>query len=216
VPVIAFAMPAFAHLMYLDTHLSFMALQRDLIAASVPHDFITTGNESLVSRARNIQVKTFLTDPRFAKLDAFMFIDADMGFDSEDVGKLWQMNKDVVVGAYPMKRPERPPTTVWLNGKLVDLTQIKLPTQVDYAGTGFMMIRRRVFERLAERHSEWEVEDHDGVAYHCFFQASIPEDRVELSEDYFFCKRWREIGGEIWVDPSIRLRHWGAYKYASQ
>lgn len=44
-----------------------------------------------------------------------------------------------------------------------------------------------------------------------FFEAMVdPETKRFLSEDYTFCKRWQDIGGEVWADLSIRLGHWGA------
>ena len=38
-----------------------------------------------------------------------------------------------------------------------------------------------------------------------------PVDRRYLSEDYTFCRRWQEIGGDIWLDPSISLNHYGHF-----
>jgi hypothetical protein len=32
---------------------------------------------------------------------------------------------------------------------------------------------------------------------------------VFLSEDYSFCRRWTDMGGEIWVDLQSRLKHVG-------
>lgn len=217
---ICFATPAYGHQMFLACHLSYLALQRDLLEAKVPHDFITTGNESLVTRARNTTVGTYRNDLRFAEYQRLMFIDADIEFTTDAVGKLWHLDADVIVGAYPMKTPDRLPTTIWKNGKVVELSSLRVgckldevsPTPVDYTGTGFMMIKREVFDQLEKAHPEWIVEDGGGHEYCCFFQAP-PEDRMELSEDYFFCKRWRELGGEVLVDPSIVLHHWGTFRY---
>ena len=30
-----------------------------------------------------------------------------------------------------------------------------------------------------------------------------PETKRYLSEDYTFCRRWQQMGGEIWMDPTI-------------
>ena len=43
-----------------------------------------------------------------------------------------------------------------------------------------------------------------------FFE-NVVEDGMLWSEDYTFCKRWLALGGEIWLDPEIRLAHWGTY-----
>jgi hypothetical protein len=34
-----------------------------------------------------------------------------------------------------------------------------------------------------------------------------------LSEDFSFCRRWTDMGGEIWVDYTSRLEHVGLMVY---
>jgi len=36
-----------------------------------------------------------------------------------------------------------------------------------------------------------------------------PATGTYLSEDFAFCKRWTDIGGEIWADLESRLDHVG-------
>jgi hypothetical protein len=36
-----------------------------------------------------------------------------------------------------------------------------------------------------------------------------PADGTYLSEDFAFCRRWTDIGGEIWTDLDSRLDHVG-------
>jgi hypothetical protein len=35
-----------------------------------------------------------------------------------------------------------------------------------------------------------------------------------LSEDYAFCRRWRDLGGELWVDLQSKLTHVGPMRFA--
>jgi hypothetical protein len=52
------------------------------------------------------------------------------------------------------------------------------------------------------------LDDH----FYALFDTMIdPVDRRYLSEDYTFCRRWQEIGGDIWLDPSISLNHYGHF-----
>ena len=37
----------------------------------------------------------------------------------------------------------------------------------------------------------------------------IAEDGTYLSEDFAFCKRWTDMGGEIWADLNSKLTHVG-------
>jgi len=34
-----------------------------------------------------------------------------------------------------------------------------------------------------------------------------------LSEDWAFCSRWKDLGGEIWADTSLVLKHHGKISY---
>jgi hypothetical protein len=40
-----------------------------------------------------------------------------------------------------------------------------------------------------------------------------PETGASLSEDYSFCLRCRQIGGEIWIDRASKLTHTGPYAF---
>jgi len=95
-------------------------------------------------------------------------------------------------------------------------------------GAGFMLIRRDAIERLQSAYPELAYDsdtDADaGVRHHALFDTGIdgrpPLDRwVEkpgryLSEDYYFCRLWRQIDGVVWLDPSVELVHHGTFAYA--
>jgi len=194
--------------------LSILKLQETLITAKFEHDFLVIENESLIQRARNNAVTTFL-ETDFERL---LFIDSDIEFTPEDVSKLWNMNCDVAVGCYPMKRLDTP-TTAWKDGSLVDLDQLEGITEIDYAGTGFMMIHRQVFDdfRLEfpnRGHREGKPSDnvHDSRESFNYFDTRV-DGGVFLSEDYCFCQDFREMGGKILLDPSIKLTHWGSFGF---
>jgi|SRR5215469_416396 len=202
--------------------------------------------DSLVTRARNRCVDVFksLTD---GEDDApLMFIDADVQFNAADVLKLMLMNKDMIGALYPLKQlnwkrvvnilkrepsfaPEKlskaacdyvfnfqiPPGEK--NGK-IDVSQ---PTLVRDIGTGFVMIRRKVFTAIEESGmaktygpcSNEEIFSGERVFDH--FPAGIDnelgvgEDGVYLSEDWVFCRRWQKLGGEVYACPWIKLAHFG-------
>jgi hypothetical protein len=92
-------------------------------------------------------------------------------------------------------------------------------TRVRFAGTGFMMIRRHVLEAMCEHPAYAPLQffrEHslDGLAgspnRFALFECMIdPATGTYLSEDFAFCKRWTDIGGEIWADLQSRLDHVG-------
>ncbi len=189
-----------------DYFFSSMALQSAFFNAGVEHDWLRITNESLITRARNVCAREFLkTD--FTHL---LFIDADIRFDPDDVAKLWNMEKPISVAAYPMKRKDAP-LSAWVGGRLVEFPIDINPVPVDYAGTGFMMIERGVLESMKEFAPEYAESATEEPTWGFFLDPV--EDGIHLSEDYYFCKRARELGYEISMETSIRLGHVGSWVY---
>jgi hypothetical protein len=89
-------------------------------------------------------------------------------------------------------------------------------------GTGFMLIQRKVFDTMMYKYPELKYKN-NVAGYHKdeyidyfynFFAIEIDQDsQVLLSEDYLFCKKWRELGGELWLDLGINLNHTGLLDY---
>lgn len=187
---------------------SCLELREALTVAGVGHDWSIGWNESLIQRARNSMVAGFLKTG-FRKL---MFIDADIEFRAEDVAKLWNLDADVACGLYAMKRTDAP-LSAWYNGELVAFEDfLDDPFPVDFAGTGFMMIDRPVFEKFTDAWPERKHEEGNVGESFAWFDPRV-EDGIYLSEDYAFCKDFRAMGGDIIADPSIRLIHHGSFGY---
>lgn len=91
--------------------------------------------------------------------------------------------------------------------------------QVKDIGTGFMMIQKSVFTKMIAKYPETKYKNNVAGygASDCFytlFDCCIdPTSRVYLSEDYLFCKRWIDIGGELWLDLNTNLNHTGLIDY---
>lgn len=87
------------------------------------------------------------------------------------------------------------------------------------AGTGFMMIKREAILKMIKAYPELKynndvVMNNESIQdnFYALFDTMIdPIDRRYLSEDYTFCRRWQEMGGDIWLDPSISLNHYGHF-----
>jgi hypothetical protein len=86
--------------------------------------------------------------------------------------------------------------------------------EVKESGTGFMMIKRRVFEELSNSVNTYSSNQFDnaGKINKEYFSTMI-DDGILISEDYFFCRKWRSIGGKIYVDNTIKLSHIGSHVY---
>jgi len=203
---ILFCTPAYGGMVTAQHFQSCMNLKEDLTKMGVAHDWLIGTNESLVTRARNEMTATFLSSTH----THMMWLDADIEFTSGDVANLWNMQSDISVGVYAMKVPDKQWYAAWKDGALVkDLDQFKEPIEVDYAGTGFMMIKREVIEALASKSPSYTGVNGKVPA---LYMTPIHNDGFE-SEDYHFCRIARENGFKIVMDPSVRLKHIGQYAY---
>lgn len=216
---VLFCTPAYGGMILAPHFLSSMALQAELIKQGIAYDWNVVWNESLVHRARMRMVVDFLQSP----YKYLMWADADIEYEIDDFRKLWEMNADIGVGVYAMKVADKQWYAAWRNGRLVmDLDQFNGPIEVDYAGTGFMLIKREVIETLARQVPHWEEDGKYSDVPALFMTPIHPQQwqgRTFMgleSEDYHFCRIAREAGFKVMMDPSVRLGHWGLYRYGAQ
>jgi hypothetical protein len=93
--------------------------------------------------------------------------------------------------------------------------------EVRHGGTGFMLIKRGVFESLAPHVPAYRVSsfrspetgEYSKPLTYEFFATSIDASGALLSEDYHFCELVRQHGGSIWANPFIKLDHVGTYVF---
>ena len=90
--------------------------------------------------------------------------------------------------------------------------------EVSKTGTGFMLIKRHVFEKLVEHPATVPFTNDIGLPEELnkdmktFFDTDVRARRY-YSEDWTFCENWRDLGGKVWVDKRILLKHTGTYTY---
>ena len=191
---------------------SCLDLRRVLDASGLRHDWVVGKNESLITRARNEMTATFLGED----YSHMMWLDADIQFTPEDMHAVWELAEgpiqaDIAVGVYAMKRADKQWFAAWKDGQLImDLDQFPGPIEVDLAGTGFMLIKRKVIETLSKKAGWYELRD--GTKAPCIYMTPIHNECFE-SEDYHFCRLAREAGFKIIMDPKVRLGHIGQYVY---
>lgn len=153
-----------------------------------------------VDDARNHLVHDFLE----SSCDDLVFIDADVGFQTSDLIKLLNYDRDVVGGVYP-KKSDIESYPAWLPGGEIWTDKDGLIEAVGF-GTGFMRIRRNVLEKMASVAPEY-VDDHNKTVKQIFYRETINGKRN--SGDIAFCRKWAGMGGKVYVDPSFYMEHRG-------
>lgn len=194
------------------------------------------GSDALITRARQNIVARFLGNDAASHL---LFIDADIGFEPAQVFRLMDFDVPVCGAIYPVKRLDwervaayaRSGRTPLASGALTYIMPFKEGEQiavrsgfarVNYAPTGFLMIKREALLSMVQQYSELRYGQEHGpnndpresqwryALFNCMIDA---QTGYYLSEDFSFCKRWTDMGGEIWVDLESRLTHVGALNF---
>jgi len=176
----------------------------------------TMTNESLISRARNTLTAKFLANKESTHL---MFIDADIGWEPWHLLVMLNAQKDVIGGLYPMKSL---PVKWCVNGFEGAATDDNGNLQeVSKTGTGFLLIKREVFEKLNAHPATKPFINDIGLPpelnpyMKTYFDTAVRENRY-YSEDWTFCENWRDLGGQVWVDKRVLLKHTGTYVFDFQ
>lgn len=186
-----------------------------LTKTNMVHQVATVAGDSLVCRARNTLASEFLA----SKCSHLLFIDCDIEFESWMVARLLAHDKPLVCGMYPLKQIRPGWVVNQVPGSTIDASGL---VKVREAGTGFMLIKREVFAKMAEAHPEIEYHKDDNekgdFKRYDFFSVGPFKDPVSnriryLSEDYYFCQRYRAMGGDVWLDTGIRAKHIGRATY---
>ena len=219
---------------------SLLNFQNTALHIGMPTQYLLMQGESLITRARNNCVASFLQNPEWTHL---FWIDSDIGFSPEAALRLLQADYEIAAGVYPLKTEEWP-----ADGLPKDMTyaefkalyqkytvNARVPAGADFfqldiqedgflemaeAPTGFMVIKRSVFEKMMQHYPELQyVSDSHGVEnkglHYRFFDVMVdPETNRYLSEDYGFCRLWENMGGKIYIDCQSNLTHQGSKIYS--
>ncbi|HWG05129.1 MAG TPA: hypothetical protein VG271_08955 [Beijerinckiaceae bacterium] len=235
-PLVTLATPCFGGVVTQAYMTSVLELTKQAAGAGFDLDVLLLGGDSLISRARSVLVSRFLDNLSATHL---LFVDADISFDCEQVLRLLRFDRDFAACFYPVKKihwRDLPARVV--GGERLETSGLSYVGQLraepdcrreegfataEYAGTGFQLIKRMVFERMTAAYPELKFKavhvETDGMAstgnlcalFDCIID---PETGTYLSEDYSFCRRWRAIGGEIWLDLHSKLTHSGVQHFS--
>lgn len=202
-----------------DTMTSLVASIFELGGAGIAMTFFTWSGDPLIAHARNLILATFLQ----SDCTDLLFLDDDVSWEPGTIVKFVTQPVDMVAGIYPHKKePESYP----LNLFDPDLSKLQMSKS-----TGLMLVADVPFGfcRLSRACVQKMWDDAEDRPFRHQSAPDVPcrvifEDRYEgpkegetdgqfYGEDYSFCQRWRELGGQVWVDPNLTLGHTGWKKF---
>lgn len=234
-PLVFIATPCFGGLVSQHYMQSVLALMQFAGPAGFDAALALLGHDSLITRSRNTLVSQFLQTPQASHL---LFIDADISFAPEQVLHMLRFDQDFVAGVYPLKVIDWSRAAILRAAGNAESFQAAPLLYVGtlcpnaerggggrfaaaiYSGGGFMLLKRRVIERMIEAYPQTRYggahaysNAAGGVNYALFDCMIDPDTNAYVSEDFGFCQRWRDIGGRIWLDTEGRLTHIGSYSF---
>lgn len=168
---------------------------------------------SIITKARNNLVRNFME----SDCTDLLFVDADVIINVNAVTRLLALStgKDVVAGSYPRRSAD---SKFFLDFYLNDGGELEFDEhgllRVESVATGFMLIRRHVIQHMYDKHPEWAYKlNEEGEQEIAVFDFAIIDGQY-IGEDYLFCRRAREEGFKIYLDPDISLPHIGTQEFS--
>ena len=194
---------------------SLMRIMDELRARGIATGWIPRIGCALLPQVRNALAANFLV----SEATHALWVDSDISWSPLDVVRLLEHDVDFVAATYRAKN---------LSGRFLHGARqgARLDPQaglikVEFIGAGFMLSKRTVFERIAAAYPEGRL---DGRAlsfglsvaaqgqFHDYFPTRCPAGEY-VGEDVGFYRLWRSISGQVWLDPSIRLTHYGMHGF---
>ena len=231
---ITIATPMYGGICHNSYMKSLFSLTNTLSQKGYRVNYSELSNESLITRARNTLTEIFLRTGN----DYLLFIDSDQGFNVDGIVRMIEEDVDLIGAAVPMKginwervriaaKNDEPNLSKFTAIYNVNISQDQKEllrvnpgqkVEVDYIGTGVMLIKRDVFQKLKEFTPSYRLDQQNlaGIQYgetvYDFWRTSIdPESKRLLSEDYNFCSMWKKLGGKIYLAPYVKVVHVGTY-----
>jgi hypothetical protein len=198
------AIPAYTGQIHLGTMRSLMT---DLLALNARGDVFTVHDEcgnALIADARALIVAQFLA----SDAEHLVFVDSDVCWEAGALLKLIDHKVDFVAGIYPQRKDPINYCVKWLPKP--ELHAVNGLLEVAGVPAGFMRVSRGLLEKMVSQYPDTE-----------FYCPAAPNERAwalfadyrigkhKMGEDYAFCKRWTEMGGQLWIDPEIKMGHVG-------
>lgn len=150
-----------------------------------------TGEDSWLPRERGELTARFLK----SEFDHMLCVDSDIGWRAADAKALLATGLDVVSGSY-VKREEGTPV---IPAQLLDGGEQRGEVvECELVPAGFLLVSRKAALRMVEAY---------GAGSWC---GDYTREAGHVTEDFGFCRRWRALGGRVWLHTGVRVAHVGS------
>lgn len=172
---------------------------------SVHYNLTTSG--SLLIAERNRILKAFMD----SDCTHLLAVDSDLGWEPYQVVKMLLCQREFVAGVYPSRGEKSFTFRPYLNDNGSIMSEGHL-LKMEYIPAGFMLIQKSAIQKMQDKFPELYFQPKNEQLKHAdgfmLFGCEVWEGEF-WGEDYTFCRKAREAGVDIWVDPTIVFNHAG-------
>ena len=220
---VAFATPFYMSQEFSHYGESMIHTTNTLTRAGIDWQLIRVNGDSYVDRAKNTIMAEFLD----SDCTDLVMIDSDEQWHPTAVSRLLEHPEEVVAAAYPFKNNwgqfAGTPAVEMRDGQVQysnfrSLSDGSCLLEAHMISGGFMRIKRSAIVAFAKAYPESIYTDQFAWPpkaqriYTAFFQCDIHEYQ-RYGEDAYFCRKLREAGIKLWIDPNITIIHYGVQGY---
>lgn len=179
----------------------------------IAHEYLMQPADFHVERAVNNILNDLCDGDDFTDV---LFIDSDETWEPDGVLRLLSHREDMVGATYRMKNRWHDyvghvlyEDGMPLGRTLGDGTPL---LQADRVAGGFLRMKVSGLRRFRDHYPDLTIEE--GGKRKTQFFTRIVRDGVVHDQDMSFCRLWLEMGETLWIDPMIKVDHWGFEKHA--
>jgi len=172
-------------------------------------DPIYTSFDSLIQRARNSLFKIAVEQ----NYDYLFFVDSDVEWEPEWFYRILEYSEDIVGAALVKKSDENEGYTCKLLDKKLQLNERKNLVKANGVGTGFLKFSKKAIHALWNSSPEYKNEERLGDTPDRLVCNVEIKNGILISEDYILCDKAKQLGFDLWLDPTITINHIGPKKF---
>ena len=213
VPSICISLPAYDQ-MHVATCLSLLKLFDKFTKAKIKTT-INTFKCPYIGYGRNVLTALFLQ----SGFDYQLFVDADVAFEPDVVGRMIIAEKDFICCPYRKKTQDN---SVKYSVNFEDYQNINIDNkgicEIKRGPAGLTMIHRKVYEQLMAKHPELHIKNYsaiseDAAKYLYNFWETEFKDGIWIGEDVKFCDLVKEAGFKFHAVVDGETTHYGTMGY---
>lgn len=150
-----------------------------------------------------------------AEITDIVLIDSDQSWIPEDFVRILLCPGSVVGASYRMKNrwDQYTGEIVFKDGVPVGkiMPDGKPLLEARKIAGGFLKIKTDVLRKFHEAYPDNRIDVKDGEVT-TFFER-VKKDKTVSDQDIVFCNRLIDIGVDLWIDPTLKVGHWGLTEF---